>query len=124
VSRRNGTLRPTADSFTLERIRDPDLRPLMNRITIRENPAFTAQFPETLRSEIEVLTRSGERFVEQVSYPKGHRNNPMSNHEVADKFLGFCQTVMPADQCRSALETLWRLEEVDDIGSVIDLFQV
>jgi hypothetical protein len=31
---------------------------------------------------------------------------------------------MPADQCQSALETLWHLEEVDDIGSLIDLFQV
>jgi 2-methylcitrate dehydratase len=122
VALQDGNITP--DSFTLERIRDPNLRPLMNRITIRENPAFTAQFPDALKSQIEVVTRSGERFVEQVSYPKGHRNNPMSDHEVADKFLGLCQAVMPADQCQSALETLWHLEEVDDIGSLIDLFQV
>ena len=71
-----------------------------------------------------MVTRSGEQFVERVSYPKGHRNNPMSDGEVEDKFLGLCQEVMNSDQCRSALETLWRLEEVQDIGSVMDLFQV
>jgi len=112
----------TPASFTLQRIRDPRLRPLMNRISIRENPAFTRQYPAALKSEIEVVTRTGERFVEQVSYPKGHRNNPMSDAEVEDKFSRLCQAVMHPDQCRSALDALWHLDEVSDIGSVIDRF--
>jgi 2-methylcitrate dehydratase len=122
VALQDGNVTPA--SFTLARIRDPNLRPLMNKITIRENAEFTQQYPEVLRSEIEVVTRAGERLVEQVSYPKGHRHNPMSDAEVEDKFLGLCQAVMTPDQCQAALQTLWRLEEVQDIGSVIDLFQV
>lgn len=120
VALQDGDITPA--SFTLERIRDPRLRPLMNRISIRENPAFTQQYPEALKSEIEVVTGSGQRFVEQVSYPKGHRNNPMSDAEVADKFSRLCQAVMTPDQCQAALETLWHLDEVSDIGSVIDCF--
>lgn len=122
VALQDGNVTPA--SFTLSRIRDPDLRPLMNRITIRENTEFTRQYPEVLRSEIEVLTRAGERLVEQVSYPKGHRHNPMRDTEVEDKFLGLCQAVLTPGQCQAALQTLWQLEEVQDIGSVIDLFQV
>jgi 2-methylcitrate dehydratase len=122
VALQDGAVTPA--SFTLERIRDANLRPLMNKISIRENVEFTRQYPEALRSEIEVITTSGERLVEQVSYPKGHRRNPMSDAEVADKFLGLCQAVLTPPQCQSALDTLWRLEEVQDIGEVLDLFQV
>jgi 2-methylcitrate dehydratase len=118
----DGTLTPA--SFTLERIRDPKLRPLMNRITVSENPEFTLAHPGALMSEIEVITRSGERFVERSSYPRGHRHNPMTDQEVSAKFLGLCQEVLPLQKSQAALETLWRLEEVPDIGQVIDLFQL
>jgi 2-methylcitrate dehydratase len=113
----------TPGSFTLERIRDPKLRPLMNRITVSENPEFTAH-PEALMSEIEVVTRSGERLVQRATYPRGHRHNPMSDQEVEAKFLALCQEVLTPRQRQAALETLWRLEEIPDIGQVIDLFQV
>lgn len=122
VALQDGSVTPA--TFTLERIRDPSLRPLMHKITIRENPEFTRQYPEALRSDIEVVTTSGERRVEQVSYPKGHRHNPMNDSEVVDKFLGLCQEVLTPQQCQAALGTLWRLEKVQDIGEVIDLFQV
>lgn len=120
VALQDGDITPA--SFTLERIRDPKLRPLMNRISIRENPEFTRQYPEALRSEIEVVTRAGTRFVEQVSYPKGHRHNPMSDAEVEDKFLRLCQGVLTPEQCRTALQTLWHLEALPDSGALIDLF--
>ena len=85
---------------------------------------YTWQYPEALRSEIEVITTAGEQRVEQVSYPKGHLHNPMSDSEVVDKFLGLCQEVLTPQQGQAALDTLWRLEKVQDIGEVIDLFQV
>ena len=114
----------TPASFTLERIRDPKLRPLVNRITVSENPEFTRAHPEALMSEIEVTTRSGERFVERSTYPRGHCRNPMTDQEVEAKFLGLCQEVLTPKKSKAALETLWRLEEIPDIGQVIDLFQL
>ena len=121
VALRDGNITPA--SFTVERIRDPNLRPLMNKIKISENPKFTLAHPEVLMSEIEVVTRSGERLVERATYPRGHCRNPMSDQEVEAKFLGLCQEVLTPRQCQAALETLWRLEEIPDIGQVIDLFQ-
>jgi 2-methylcitrate dehydratase len=96
----------------------------MNRITVSENPEFTLAYPEAMMSEIEVVTRSGERLVERATYPRGHRHNPMTDQEVEAKFLGLCQEVLTPQKSQMALDTLWRLEEVPDIGQVIDLFQV
>jgi 2-methylcitrate dehydratase len=114
----------TPASFALERIRDPNLRPLMNKIKVSENPEFTRVFPEVVMSVVEVVTRSGEKLVERGTYPKGHIRNPMTDQEVEAKFLGLCQGVLKPDQCRQALAALWRLEEIQDVGRVLDLFQV
>ena len=114
----------TTSSFTLDRIRDPKLRPLMNKIKVRENPEFTNAHPELLMTEIEVVTRSGEKIVERSSHARGHHLNPMTDQEVEDKFLGLSQEVLPRPQCRAALDTLWHLEDMSDIGQVIDLFQI
>jgi 2-methylcitrate dehydratase len=114
----------TPATFALERIRDPRLRPLMNKIKVSENPEFSKLFPEAVMSVIEVVTRSGEKLVERATYPKGHTRNPMSDQEVEAKFMGLCQGTLPPDRCRQALETLWRLDDIPDIGQVIDLFQL
>ena len=114
----------TPASFTPERILDPGLRPLMNRIKVSENPEFSRAYPGARMTEIEVVTRSGERLVERASYPKGDPRNPLSDEEVEAKFRRLCLEVLTLQQCQAASETLWRLEDVPDIGRVIDLFQV
>ena len=121
VALQDGTINPA--SFTPERIRDPNLRPLMNKITVSENPEFTLTHPDPSITEIEVITASGERLVERSDYPRGHHRNPMSEQEVKDKFMGQCEPVLTSRRARTALDTLWKLEGVPDIGRIIDLFQ-
>ena len=95
----------------------------MNKITVSENPEFTLTHPDPSTTEIEVITASGERLVERSDYPRGHHRNPMSEQEVKDKFMGQCEPVLTSRRARTALDTLWKLEEVPDIGRIIDLFQ-
>ena len=119
---RDGALTPA--SFTQERIRDPGLRPFMQKVRVRENPEFTRQYPEAQVAQVELLTRSGQRIVERASYPKGHWKNPLTDAELEVKFHSLAQTVLKPEQSRQALEVLEKLEEVDDIASVLELFQV
>jgi 2-methylcitrate dehydratase len=114
----------TPSSFIPDRVRDPALRPLMQRVNIKEAQELTQQFPEAQASRMEVVTKSGERFVEQVSHPKGHRQNPLTDGELEDKFCSLAGAVLTLDQCRRALDMLWDLERVEDIGPVLDLLQV
>jgi len=52
-------------TFEDARIRDPSLRPLMNRIKVSENAEFTLAFPRAMMNRIEIVTRSGQRHVEE-----------------------------------------------------------
>ena len=110
-------------SFTPERIRDPALSQLMGKIRVAEDPDFTERYPEAQASRMEVVNRSGRRFVACADYPKGHWKRPLTDEELEDKFNSLAREVLSAQQRRAAVEALWALEEVDDIGRVLDHFR-
>ena len=114
----------TTSSFTRERISDPALRPLMQKVSVRENSDYTLKYPEAQVSKMEVITKGGRREVEQASYPKGHRRNPLSDEELESKFYSLAEGLLSSQQSRRALELLWKLEEADSIGQIFDLFHV
>ena len=122
VALQDGRITPA--SFEPQRYLDPSLRPLMNRIRVAENPEFTRRFPQELVSEIEVVTRSGARLTERAEYPKGHARNPMTDADVEAKFRDLSADVLAPAQVDAGLQTLWRLEEADRIGAVVDLFTI
>jgi len=116
--------RITVDSFSEQRINDPALRQLMNRIKIAENKAFTQQFPEKLMTEIEVITRSGQRLVESAQYSKGHAKNPMTDADVEAKLGILCEGLMGNAQRDALLEVLWNLDQAGDLNALLDLLVI
>ena len=94
--------------FADERIAAPDIRALMARIEVREDPAFTKAYPDRVTTRIAVETRDGEGAVETVHYPRGHTRNPMTRAEVSDKF----RDLWPG-WGKEVLEVLWGLGRLD-----------
>ena len=113
--------RITVDSFSQQRMRDPVLRELMNRIKISENKSFTSEFPAKLVTEIEVVTRSGQRVVEKAQYPKGHAKNPMTDADVESKFGILCEGLMEQAQQQAVLKMLWGMDQAADVSGLLDL---
>jgi 2-methylcitrate dehydratase len=118
IALRDGRIAPA--SFEPERYLDPSLRPIMNRIRVAESPEFTQRFPQELRSQIDVTTRSGQRFTERAEYPKGHASNPMTDADVESKFRDLAGDALGARRASAALQTLWRLDEAPRAGVVLD----
>ena len=116
--------RITVDSFSEQRIHDPLLRQLMNRIKITENKSFTQQFPGKLITEIEVLTRGGQRIVETAQYPKGHAKNPMTDADVEAKFSLLCEGLMEKAQQNALLKALWEIDQSADVSGLLDLLVI
>ena len=113
-----------AGSFSQERMRDPVLRALMQKIRIAENLEFTAQFPARLVTQFEVLMRGGETRVLTAHYPKGHAQNPMNDAEVELKFMSLCEPLLGRAQRDALLAALHGIHRAPDIGGVIDLMQI
>jgi len=116
----------TPASFGDDRRNDPALRALMQRITVREDPALTREHAGEVPnwpSSVEVVLRTGQRLARRIRWPKGHPRNPLSDGELEAKFHRLAQRALPPAGAQRLLDTLWRLDELDDIGALTGQFR-
>ena len=114
----NGPVGP--GSFTDDQIASLELRDIMSRMTLVEEPEFTYRYPAEYNCRITVTSRSGRTDTAHASWPKGHRSNPMSEAELEDKFRSFAGPSLTAEQCSQAVETLRGLEELPDLEALFN----
>ena len=76
----------TTQSFKEKRILDPALRPLLGRIKVMAEPAFEALFPSLQPCEVTVVMTDGREVTDRMDYPMGDPRNPMTPHQMDDKF--------------------------------------
>jgi 2-methylcitrate dehydratase len=111
----------TRESFSAERIRDPLLRPLMNRIHIAENQEHNTRFPAELPCRIAIRLTDGSEIVDEIAWPKGHLRNPVSDAEIDRKFDGLVRGKSDADTkvCEDLRAALWSFEAVAEVEAVL-----
>ena len=114
----------TPGSFSPQRIADPSLRALMSGMTMTEGPGFTEKYPQQYNCRIVVTTSAGEKYEASTSYPKGHKSNPLSDREVDQKFTNLASVVLSEQQCSEALDLLWRIEEANNLTSLLEAVEV
>ena len=114
----------TESSFTDARILDPALRGIMARMTLVEDPAFTASYPVEFNCRMEVTDRSGQVHEAGTRNPKGNRRNPMSDAEVEAKFHRLAAGVLPGPQRDRVLELVWSLEELPDLDLLFESMEI
>jgi len=122
VALRDGTFGPR--SYESESLRDPSLRPLMRKVHLIENPEFSREYPQVHNMTMEIVTRSGERHTAASRYPKGYFENPLTDAELEQKFVGLTEELIGASRCREALDLLWRLDELKTLAPVFDALTV
>jgi 2-methylcitrate dehydratase len=93
----------TPATFAPARIQDPSLRPLIQKLTIVEDPDFTRRYPAEACTRIDVTTTDGRRLTAETRYPKGHRRNPLTDAEVEAKFRGLAAGALGARACDAVL---------------------
>lgn len=99
--------RVTRESFSPERIWDPRVRDLLkHRVTLREDPDLTKQYPDGIPNRITVKTSDGRTLVREVRYPRGHARNPMTDEEVLAKF-------------RANVALYWTAEQADRVADLV-----
>ena len=115
----HGTITP--DHFSDEHLNHPDVVDMLGKIRINVSAEATALFPEQRRSTVEVVTRSGERYVEQQGFHRGHPANPMSDDEVESKFRSLAEARIGVASVNELLDRLWKLDEVTDLQHLVSL---
>jgi 2-methylcitrate dehydratase len=114
----------TEASFSGERLRDPRIATLIERTSIREDPAFSRLHPQEWPCRIELTLRGGKKKVAEARYFKGHAKRPLSDEEVERKFLALAGKALGPEQARTVLAKAWALERLAGIGELLDLIRI
>jgi 2-methylcitrate dehydratase PrpD len=106
------------EAFQPARLADPAVRELMRRVEVRVDPAAEAAFPKRRSATVEIETTEGEVHEHRASTRKGDPENPLTDDEIADKYRELVEPELGREAAQSLLGLLWRLEEIDDLGSL------
>ncbi len=76
----------TVGSYCPEKIADPAVIALMDKVSVVEDPALTALFPRHLANRVSVTLVSGEQVVSEMITGPGSVETPMTDHDFERKF--------------------------------------
>lgn len=96
-----------ARAFEPASYRDPALRPLMKRITVRVDDQVQAAFPETPMLRLTATTHDGRDIPVEVVNPAGHADNPLTEAQVRSKFESLAAPLVGGAGPAGELFTRW-----------------
>lgn len=98
-----------------------NLLALVQKVVVVKDDALSGVYPDVIGNQVEITTRSGN-YVQRVDHPRGHPRNPMTDAEVEEKFISLAQGKLPSRRINRILESLWSLEKIKNIGTLLSYF--
>ena len=110
-------------SFKEAAVRDPALRPLMQKIKVIADEAIEALLPQKTLMRVVATEDDGTRHSVEIVNPLGHPDNPMQDGHIDEKFLALAEPVL-GQRARTALSRWRRVQEPPDVGDLIQLLDL
>ena len=107
----------TEEQFTKERIADPLLHELAEKVKVSPDEELDSIYPEVHRpTVIEVILTDDASYKMKIDLPWGDPRNPLTDKQLLDKFLDWSSPSINDEQGRTIWKELRRLDEIDDIS--------
>ena len=103
----------TTQSFSDEKIHDPKIRQVIDKIKGEASEEFDAMFPEKQPSKVVVKTKDGREFSEYREFPKGDPREPMTMEDLDNKFEALAMPVLSKERIAEVKKTIFDCETTD-----------
>lgn len=110
----------TRASFRDEKIKDPAVLSLLDKIKIVETQECNAGYPEGIPNKLIVKTTDGRTLEKLVTYPRGHAGNPMTDDEVIRKFRGLAAGVVSDATAERIVNQALSFHELKDVAELLE----
>ncbi|HVP73166.1 MAG TPA: MmgE/PrpD family protein [Phycisphaerales bacterium] len=107
--------------FKQERIDDPKLIPVMDKIKVVPNQEFESLFPKFQPSRVTITLNDGTSQQQRVDVPKGDPRDPMAEDEIAVKFNALGEEVVGRKACKALRKTIMGMEKQKRLDSFFEL---
>ena len=110
------------DSFDEKHLNNPQLIALIQKIRMARSEDCNKGYPKGIPNHLKITLKDGTIVDKMVTYPRGHAGNPMTDEEVELKFRRLSEPYITKHAQDEILDTLWHLEQVDDLDLFEDIF--
>ncbi len=108
----------TLAQFREDKLTEPAVQALMDKVSVEENPAFTERYGESFPHRMVVHTTDGQTYEHAVEYPKGHYEHPLSAEELEEKFAVGAEGTLDTGTQETVLTAVRELDERDAIDEL------
>jgi 2-methylcitrate dehydratase len=108
------------DSYTPEKLHDPRILAFMQKIKVKEDPAFATPAGNAPSARITATLDDGRSMTRQVDNMPGFPGQPMSRADVERKFRSNVGKRWPQVRTDAILQALWGLDRADDLSGLLD----
>src|SRR5579871_6377896 len=112
----------TLDSFDDAHLHDEKLLALVQKIEVKANAELNKKYPEGIPNLIRIHTRDGRTLEKEVTFPRGHARNPLTDQEVEQKFRTLAAPRLSGAKIEEILDRCWNLDRQANIGPLLALF--
>ena len=107
------------DQFTEQRIRDPQLVALADRVEVIADPAIDAKGDAYRHSiRIQVTLTDGRVLGDARQNAKGSFTQPLSREEIEEKFERLAGKVLSGERIHKLQETVYRVDTLENLGDL------
>jgi 2-methylcitrate dehydratase len=112
----DGTM--TLQSFEMDKVLDPALRPLMQKIKVQLLADVEKYGPTRQPVEVVVTFKNGQKIEETCEYALGHAMRPATRAHLDAKFMGLVEPVTGHDAAEKLLAQIRRLPAMADVSEL------
>ncbi|MGG1943691.1 MmgE/PrpD family protein [Trinickia sp. NRRL B-1857] len=118
----DGTL--TNESYAPEKLGAADVRELMQKIRVEEDPALTALYPKHIPNRVSVYLRSGDVLSERVDDLPGAAGAPLTRPMIEAKFWRTVGKTVTRENGDALIERIWSIERLHGVDALLEVARV
>lgn len=110
--------------FTDEFVAGAAMQDMQRRVTCTLDPAIEAQGMDVIRSRIEIVTRDGNRLVQEADERyRGGPDKPFTDAELEEKTAACVAGILDTTRRQALIDAAWGVVDLDDAGALAHIIQ-
>ena len=106
------------NDFLPEKIQRPEIQALLRKVTVREDSAFTARYPDHWGCKVSITLKNGETSEKVVKDASGSVYSPLTDSQLQAKVRTCCQKY-DADWLNQLIDAILELDNLSTLPSLV-----
>jgi len=111
------------DDILEDRLENPEIERLAKNMKVIGDTSLEKNYPDQYESIVEIETKDGRKLSKYKDWPKGSQQNPISYHELKEKFLSVSTTIISIEKAKKIMDWIEKIEEQRNVEELCSLLR-